>query len=68
MQSPFLTTEQAAEYLGLAPKTLEKNRVVGGGPPFRKHGRRVLYRREDLDAWSESQLRRSTSDPGPDAR
>lgn len=67
MESPFLTTEQAAAYLGLARKTLEKQRVYGDGPPFRKHGRRVLYRREDLDVWSEAQLRRSTSDPGPAA-
>lgn len=61
----FFTTPEAAEYLRLAPKTLEKYRVTGDGPPFRKHGRRVLYHREELDAWSEEQARLSTSDPGP---
>ena len=50
--------------LGLAQKTLEKLRVIGGGPRFRKHGRRVLYRREDLDAWSEERVRTPTSDSG----
>lgn len=63
-RSPFLTTARAAEYLGLSPKTLEKARVAGGGPRFRKHGRRVVYRLEDLDAWSDKQVRMSTSDPG----
>src|SRR5207302_1419081 len=35
--SPFLNTAQAAHYLGLSRKTLEKLRVVGGGPRFRRH-------------------------------
>jgi excisionase family DNA binding protein len=52
--SPFLTTEQAARYVGLARRTLEKMRSVGGGPSFRKHGRYVRYHIADLDAWSES--------------
>lgn len=63
-RSPFVTTARAAEYLGLSPKTLEKARVLGGGPRFRKHGRRVVYRLEDLDAWSEERVRMSTADPG----
>lgn len=60
--SPFLTTQQAAEYLGLKRRTLEKMRVVGGGPPYRKHGRYVRYHRDELAVWSESRARRSTSD------
>ncbi len=60
--SPFLTTDQAAEYLHMSPKTLEKYRVVGGGPVYRKHGRKVLYRLADLDAWSEARAARSTSE------
>jgi hypothetical protein len=64
---PFLTTDRAGEYLGLSPKTLEKLRVTGGGPRFRKHGRRVVYRLDDLDAWSDGKARISTSDPGPAA-
>jgi len=37
--SPFLTTAQAAHYVGLSRRTLEKMRTVGGGPKYRKHGR-----------------------------
>ncbi|MEZ5874802.1 MAG: helix-turn-helix domain-containing protein [Hyphomicrobiales bacterium] len=60
----FLTTVEAADYLGLSPRTLEKQRVYGGGPDFRKFGRRVMYAIEDLDRWAEAQLCRSTSDAG----
>ncbi len=63
-QNHFLTTEEAANYLRLSPRTLEKMRVTGEGPPFRKLGRRVLYVKSDLDAWAEAQRRKSTSDPG----
>ncbi|RVD31902.1 DNA-binding protein, partial [Mesorhizobium sp. M4B.F.Ca.ET.019.03.1.1] len=39
--SPFLNTAQAAFYIGLSQRTLEKMRLKGGGPKFRKHGRYV---------------------------
>lgn len=60
-KTPYLTCVQAAEYLGLARATLDKLRVVGGGPKFRKHGRRIHYHVEDLDDWSNARARRSTS-------
>ena len=60
--SPFLNTPQAAHYVGLSARTLEKMRVVGGGPQFRKHGRYVRYHIDDLDAWSASGARGSTGD------
>lgn len=59
--SPYLTTKAAAHYLMLSPQTLEKYRVLGGGPQFRKHGRRVVYLKDDLDTWSEERARKSTS-------
>lgn len=31
----YLTNGEAAEYLGLSPRTLEKQRVIGNGPKFR---------------------------------
>ncbi len=52
--SPFLTTAQAAHYLGLTTQTLEKMRRKGRGPRYRKHGRYVRYHIADLDAWSRS--------------
>lgn len=63
----YLTNEEAAAKLRLSPRTLEKMRVLGGGPRFRKHGRRVLYAREDLDAWSDTHAFDMTSDPGFEA-
>lgn len=59
--SPFLSTKQAAFYVGLSAGTLEKMRVHGGGPRFRKHGRFVRYHIDDLDAWSASRAKDSTS-------
>ena len=60
--SPFLSTKQAAAYVGLSPRTLEKMRVVGGGPMYRKHGRYVRYHIDDLSGWSSSNAHRSTSE------
>jgi excisionase family DNA binding protein len=59
---PFLTTKEAAVWLGLTKNTLEKMRVHGNGPLYRKHGRYVRYHLEDLIDWSEANKRRSTSD------
>jgi excisionase family DNA binding protein len=62
--SPMLAAQDAARYLGLAAQTLAKMRVEGTSPPFFKLGRRVLYQREELDAWLATKRRRSTADAG----
>lgn len=59
----YLTNAEAAAWLKLSPRTLEKQRVIGGGPRFRKFGRRVLYALADLEAWSAERACDSTSDP-----
>jgi transposase len=47
-----LTTEQAAAYLKLAPRTISDMRSRGGGPRCRRVShRRVLYAIADLHAW-----------------
>lgn len=51
--SPFLSTKQAAFYIGLHRTTLETMRQQGGGPRFRRHGRFIRYHIDDLDRWSE---------------
>ena len=33
----YLTNDEAAEYLRLSPRTLEKQRVIGGGPVSYTH-------------------------------
>jgi excisionase family DNA binding protein len=58
----LLTQREAACVLRLSERTLERSRVTGFGPPFAKVGRRVLYRREDLDAWVASRVVTSTSE------
>jgi hypothetical protein len=61
---PFLHTPDAARFLGLSGRTLEKHRTYGTGPKFRKIGGRVIYALEDLQAWADRGVRTSTSDPG----
>lgn len=50
--SPFLSTEQAAFYLGLSARKLQAMRRSGGGPVFRRHSRYIRYHIDDLDVWS----------------
>lgn len=59
----YLTNDEAADYLRLSPRTLEKQRVIGGGPRFRKFGRRVMYAVSDLDDWANEHSFETTSDP-----
>jgi excisionase family DNA binding protein len=59
---PKLRTREAAAYTGLAKSTLEKLRVSGGGAPYIRIGRVVLYDLDDLDAWLSAHRRKSTSD------
>ena len=61
--SPFMNQDAAAEFLGLSPRTLERFRLEGRGPDYRKFGRRCLYHQDDLLTWAEAQRRTSTSDP-----
>jgi len=63
-ESPFLTTVEAATYVGLSRRTLEKMRTAGNGPIYRKHGRYVRYHITDLDAWSTARRTNSTSEYG----
>lgn len=60
-----LSTPEAAEYVGLKPKTLEAYRRTGEGPVFISPGgstRRVVYDTGDLDEWLARGRRRSTAD------
>jgi hypothetical protein len=59
-KAPLLETVQAADELGLSPRTLEGWRRRGEGPRFLKFGRRVKYRPEDIEAYKADRLREST--------
>lgn len=71
LASTLLRRVDAAHYVSktwgmpLSPATLAKLAVVGGGPPFRKAGKFVLYSMRDLDNWVRGRLgglQQSTSD------
>ncbi len=55
-------TRGAAKYVGSTKSTLEKLRVFGGSPIYIKLGRKVIYRREDLDTWINTKRRSNTSE------
>ncbi|MBN9236999.1 MAG: putative DNA-binding transcriptional regulator AlpA [Afipia broomeae] len=59
----YLRTPEAARFLGLSGRTLEKHRTYGTGPAYRKLGGRVVYAVDDLQAWADRGAVTSTSDP-----
>ena len=58
----FLRTPDAARFLGISIRTLEKHRTYGTGPLYRKVGGRVLYSVEDMMAWTAGGARHSPSE------
>ena len=60
----YLSTREAAEWLGLSTRTLDRYRVSGAGPAFHRFGSRVRYLLADLEAWAAARRRTSTSDDG----
>ena len=62
----YLRTPEAARFLGLSGRTLEKHRTYGTGPRYAKLGGRVVYHLEDLQAWVARGAKSSTSDASSD--
>ncbi len=60
----YMSTREVAAFLGLSPRTLDRYRVTGDGPPFHRFGNRVRYTRADVVAWAEARRFLSTSDDG----
>jgi len=52
--SPFLNTAQAAHYLGISERSLQRLRATGAGPTARRHARMVQYHIDDLQIWSDA--------------
>jgi predicted DNA-binding transcriptional regulator AlpA len=61
---PFLRTQEAARFVGVSTRTLEKHRIYGTGPKYSKVGGRIVYAVCDLREWVELGVKHSTSDPG----
>lgn len=57
MQSQLLNTPEAAEALRLGVATLHRWRKTGKGPAYIEMGRKVYYRRADLERWLDEQQR-----------
>lgn len=62
MSKRYETRRQVAARTGISERTLEKWAETGGGPPFVKLDRKVLYAADDIDAWLESRMVASTAE------
>jgi predicted DNA-binding transcriptional regulator AlpA len=63
MTQRYLRTPGAAQYLGVGQSTLERKRIDGTGPRFRRLGGKIItYCIDDLDAWASQQVFSSTSE------
>ena len=58
IDDPFLTIDEAAQLLRVSRRTLDNYRSGKRGPPYRRHGGRIVYRLSDLLAWSEQRRAR----------
>ncbi|KGE01250.1 helix-turn-helix domain-containing protein [Rhizobium sp. YS-1r] len=58
----YLRTYDAALFLRLSARTMEKHRCCGTGPVYRKLGGRVVYALSDLEHWANRGIVSSTSD------
>ena len=58
----YLGTREAAAFLGLSPRTLDRYRVTGEGPAFHKFGTRIRYAQADIEDWAAARRMTSTSD------
>jgi excisionase family DNA binding protein len=61
-----LSNEEAAEYMRISPRTLEKLRTKRRGPAYHKIGRRVVYVLSDLQAYI-AQHRCDTAESAPNS-
>lgn len=69
----YLRTPEAARFVGLSGRTLEKHRTYGTGPIYSKLGGRIVYAIADLMTWVRRGTRTATDEvvagtPGPARR
>lgn len=60
----WLDRAAAADHIGLTTYWLEKHASTGSGPKYIQHGRKVWYRRDDLDDWLADQRNVQASGAG----
>lgn len=64
VMSQLMTADELAEYLGTTTQRLANHRMKGTGPRFVKEGRRVLYRRSEVERWLDENTRDRTTGEG----
>jgi hypothetical protein len=67
-ENDLLTETEAAQLRRPSVRTLQAERVRGGGCPFVKLGRSVRYRRADVLRFIESNVKVSTSQADAEQR
>jgi predicted DNA-binding transcriptional regulator AlpA len=61
----FLQERDAAAFLGVSPRSMQRWRSDGTGPAYVRLGhRRVTYRKSGLIAWTNNRTFRSVSEEG----
>ena len=60
----YLTTQEVADLFRASPETVRYWRHVGTGPKSFKVGRRVLYAREDVEAYAREAREKADADRG----
>ena len=53
----LLTPQEYARYCRCSVRTLDRERAEGRGCPYVRLGRRILYRRADIDQYMQEHLR-----------
>jgi excisionase family DNA binding protein len=61
------TQREAADFLRCSPRTLERLRVEGEGPPYARVGRLVRYDPDAVRAWLKERTRGRRPEPRPAA-
>jgi excisionase family DNA binding protein len=61
----YLRAGELAKYLGVSKATLAKQRCMGGGIPFTRLGRCVVYKLDEVEIFLTSRKRDSTSGAEP---
>ena len=55
IEKQTLTTQEAAQLLGIDKRTLDNWRSLGRGPAYCRHSKRLIrYRRVDIEAYQQA--------------
>jgi predicted DNA-binding transcriptional regulator AlpA len=60
MLPELISTTDVAAWLGITTGALANNRSAGRGPRYVKLGKQVFYRKADVQAWIDENVRQST--------